>query len=165
MDQKISKNGHSRWEEEDHIIRTELDPVLLTQLQMLQGKTVQGLALWANSIADEELAELDEDTTPENRVFVDFDLYLEGHILMEVYAASLYYGVDESPVVGLETIANTLARMTERGATLGNVTTDEAEGLVLTLTTREGEETLIVAPSGWALGHWDELPDDERWLA
>ncbi|HEY65568.1 MAG TPA: hypothetical protein G4O02_13460 [Caldilineae bacterium] len=160
MEQSINKNGHGRWQDEEHFIQTELDPIHLVELQMLQGKAVQGVALWSKSIADEELAELDEDTTPEHRVFVDFDLYLEGHILLEVYAASVYRNGDEEPMVGLDVIANALGRMTERGAVLGQVTTDEADGLVLVLTSRDTGEALTIAPSGWALAHWDELPDD-----
>ncbi|MCD6291304.1 MAG: hypothetical protein J7M34_12430 [Anaerolineae bacterium] len=153
-------NHHEYWTGGDRLIQTDLNPLLFVQLQTLQGKSVQGLALWQNSIADEELMELDGDVSPENRIFVDFDLYLEGHVLLEIYAATIYRDLDEAPIMGLDAISQALGDMTEQGTILSDVAMDDEDGLVLVLTTQDGV-SLIIAPSGWALGHWDELPDEE----
>jgi hypothetical protein len=158
MSNMSNGNGHEPWDGEEHAIQTDLDPVLLAQLQMLEGKRVQGLALWQDSIADEEM---EEEATEENRVFVDFDLYLEGQNLLEVYAATVYRSVDDEPMVGLPAIANALGQMAEDRAVLSQVTTDDEDGLVLVFTTQDDE--ILIAPSGWVLGSWDELPEEDAW--
>ena len=154
----IASNGNQRdrWEEGDLFIQTELDPLTLTRLQLLQGKALLGVALWQDSIADEEL---EGDVAAEERVFVDLDLYLEDQNLLELYAATLYRGTAVEPIVSMEAIAEALERMTEQEAILTQVTSDEQDGLVLSLATPEGE-TLTIVPSGWALDEWEELPDE-----
>ncbi len=151
-------NGRGPWDGEEHAIQTDLDPIQLAELRELEGKMVQSLALWQDSIAD---GEMEEETTEENRVFVDFDLYLDGRNLLEVYAATIYRSVDDDPMVGLDAIADALGQMAEEGAILSEVTTDEEDGLVLVFTSRD--EEILVAPSGWVLGSWDELPDADAW--
>lgn len=162
MESRFSSNGDGQQRMDDErqaLIQTELNPLVLAQLQALQGRTVQGLALWQDSIADEEV---EEGISEEDRVFVDFDLYLEGRDLLEIYAATVYSGFDDEPMAGLDEIAQALGEMTGRGAILSEVTTDDEEGLVLIFAT-EDDESLIIAPSGWVLGHWDELPEEEEY--
>jgi hypothetical protein len=161
MNDAYNGNGQGPLQEEDeleHVIETELNPVSMVELQSLQGRVVQGLALWQDSIADEEM---EEEATDENRVFVDFDLYLEGQELLEIYAATVYQDMDDEPMAGLSEIANVLGGITGKGAVLSEVTMDDEDGLVLVFTT-EAQESLIVAPSGWVMGYWDNLPEDEE---
>jgi len=159
MNESHNGNGRGHWKPNgEYAIQTELDPVILAQLQELEGKMVQGLALWSDSIADEELG---EEVPEEERVFVDFDLYLEDQNLLEVYAATVYRDVNDEPLTGFDEIASALGEITEHGAILSEVTTDEEDGLVLVFAT-EDNEAIIVAPSGWAIGHWDELPEEEE---
>ncbi|GAB4512826.1 MAG: hypothetical protein Kow0047_24280 [Anaerolineae bacterium] len=150
-------NGKGQWEEPD--IQTEVTPLTLSELQAWQGHLVQGLALWDESIAD---AELDAPISDDERIFVDFDLYLEGQGLLEVFAATVYASDSDEPLMGLETIADALGDLTERGASLVQVTTDDEDGLVLILATPDGD-SLLVAPSGWIVTHWEELPDEADW--
>ncbi len=158
MNETNNGNGRGHWRPNGgYAIQTELDPVMLAQLQELEGKMVQGLALWSDSIADEELG---EEIPEEDRVFVDFDLYLEDQNLLEVYAATVYRDVNDEPLTGLDEIASALGNIAEQGAILSEVTTDEEDGLVLVFATGD-DQALIVAPSGWVIGHWDELPEEE----
>ncbi len=159
MNTSHNGNHHRRWEDEAFAIQTELNPVNLVQLQMLQGKAVLGLALWQDSIADEEL---EEEVTEEDRVFVDFDLYLEGRDLLELYAATVYRDAEIEPIAGLNSIADALGHLTEQGAVLNEVAADEEDGLVLVLAAPNGER-LLIAPSGWVLAQWSSLPDEAMW--
>ncbi len=143
-------------------ILTSLTPQAFAELRKLENKLLASLTFWEDSLAYGDEVEV----TPEDeRIFFDCDLYFADHHLLEVYGASIYDDPDNDPLQGLDTIAQALGDLAEDGSQLFEVAADAEDGLVLIFgsneASRAGEISLIMAVSGWALGAWQELPDEE----
>lgn len=120
------------------------------------GEKVAGLALWEESLADDEEDVPDAD---ERQVF-DLDLYLENHIYFELYGVIFYTTADGDPLQGLDRIGTMVAELTEKGIWLDEIAATEEDELVLILS-QDHEPKLYLSVGGWTLNEWDTLPDDE----
>ncbi len=120
------------------------------------GEKVVGLALWEESLADDEE---NPPETDERQVF-DLDLYLENNIYFELYGALFFADLDGEPLQGLDRIGTIVAALTETGVWLDDIAATEEDELVLILS-QNHEPKLYLSVGGWTLNEWDTLPDEE----
>ncbi|MBI3958553.1 MAG: hypothetical protein HY328_07065 [Chloroflexi bacterium] len=120
------------------------------------GEKVVGLALWEESLADDEgnLPEADE------RQVFDLDLYLENNIYFELYGALFFADLDGEPLQGLDWIGTIVAELTDKGVWLDDIAATEEDELVLILS-QDHQPKLYLSVGGWTLNEWDTLPDEE----
>jgi hypothetical protein len=122
------------------------------KLAALEGKPVITIAMW-----DKSLVYLDENVPPAEQEFVDVDLYLADHVLLELFAASIYNDLDAPPLRGRGVIESALNLLALKGAVITEVFPD-SEDLPVVVVTGQSGETLWLAPSDWEIDSWDELP-------
>jgi len=120
------------------------------------GEKVVGLALWEESLADDE----ENPTEADERQVFDLDLYLENNVYLELYGAIFFADLDGEPLQGLDRIGTMVAELTEKGVWLDEVAATEEDELVLILS-QNHEPKLYLSVGGWTLNEWDTLPDDE----
>ncbi|MBX3053570.1 MAG: hypothetical protein KF753_18985 [Caldilineaceae bacterium] len=120
------------------------------------GEKVVGLALWEESLADDEEAAPSAD---ERQVF-DLDLYLENNLYFELYGVIFFTDQDGDPLQGLDRIGTIVAELTDKGVWLDEAAATEEDELVLILS-QDHEPKLYLSVGGWTLNEWDTLPDDE----
>ncbi|MFZ1756171.1 MAG: hypothetical protein WBO46_26240 [Caldilineaceae bacterium] len=120
------------------------------------GEKVVGLALWEESLADDEEAAPSAD---ERQVF-DLDLYLENNVYFELYGVIFFTDQDGDPLQGLDRIGTIVAELTDKGVWLDEAAATEEDELVLILS-QDHEPKLYLSVGGWTLNEWDTLPDDE----
>lgn len=120
------------------------------------GEKVVGLALWEESLAD------DENNPPEadERQVFDLDLYLENHVYFELYGVLFFTSLDGEPLQGLDHIGTIVAELTDKGIWLDDIAATEEDELVLVLS-RDHEPQLYLSVGGWTLNEWETLPDEE----
>ncbi|NUQ38159.1 MAG: hypothetical protein HUU23_10235 [Caldilineales bacterium] len=123
----------------------------------LEGAAVTSLVIWDSSLVDESL---EGPITDETRVYVDFELYLEDHILLELYGAAVLPDENSEALVGLDAIGEALSALAAEGAVIQEICADQEEGMVLVLTSESGA-SLFVAVTAWLQTTWDTLPEDE----
>lgn len=123
----------------------------------LEGVSIASLIVWDESLVDDSL---DEPVTDENRMYVDFELYLENQTLLELYGAAILPDENSEALSGLETIASALSNLAEEGAEIDGVFSDQEDSLVLSLVSESGRR-LLVHVSAWTESTWEALPDDE----
>jgi len=134
---------------------------LWEDLVTLEGTPVETITIWETSIVDEDLEEeAGAAVTEANRVFVDLDLYLANRTLLELYGAALLPDEQSDPIVGLETISETLSALVENGVYIQEVSSDEEDRLVLVLAD-EHDRTCLLFITGWSESTWETLPDEE----
>ncbi len=162
----MSKNGQA----DDYVdfdlmedeLYTELDDDRRAELDQLVGLKVLGVELYEDSLGDDE-----EETpiSPDARVFFDCDLYLEDNQALELYVTSAYPDPDADPVVGLETIFDTIGRLAdEKMALVDYGEADEEGGLALAFGHGDKAEMVLVC-SAWMVSEWEaeeEEEDDEE---
>ena len=118
----------------------------------LEGKPVVTVVMW-----DESLVYLEEDVPPSEQEFVDVDLYLADHTLLELFAASVYNDLDSPPLRGKGEIESTLNSIALGGAVITEVFPDASDLPVVVLSGQSGAKVWI-APSDWEMDSWDEIP-------
>ncbi len=137
-------------------LQFKLTDELWEDMLALEGAPISAMVVWDQSMLDEALP---EPITPENRAFVDLDLYLANQIKLELYGASIAVDEESDPIIGLDEIGETLARHTRHGAVIDEIASGPEEMLVLILG-NDRREYLLVAVSAWLEDTWDTLPED-----
>jgi len=140
----------------DEILYTELTDEAYEELAVSEGAVVIGLAFWDSSLADEMT---DESPTPDQRVVIDLDLYLDDNTLLELYGASLFAADSQEPLMGVQAIENALVDLADSESELSEVAQTEDGALALVFAAAE-QPKLIIAVGAWAVSEWDELPEE-----
>lgn len=139
-------------------INFKLTDELWEEMATLEGAPIESIVVWDSSLVDDDL---DEARPDEERVYVDFELYLVNQTLIELYGAAILTDEDSEPLIGLEVISEALSQLTEAGAYIDEISADQDDNLVLVLATDEGESLLVFA-TAWIETTWDSLPEDEE---
>ncbi len=138
-------------------INFKLTDELWEEMAELEGAPIESIVVWDSSLVDDDLGE----TTPdEDRVYVDFELYLANQTLIEMYGAAILTDEDSEPLVGLDVISAALSRLAEAGAYIDEISADQDDNLVMVLATDE-DESLLVFATAWIESTWETLPEDE----
>lgn len=138
-------------------INFKLTDELWEEMAELEGAPVESIVVWDSSLVDDDLDEL---TPDEERIYVDFELYLANQTLIELYGAAILTDEDSEPLVGLDLISTALSRLAEAGAYIDEISADQEDNLVVVLATDEGDSLLVFA-TAWIESTWDTLPEDE----
>ncbi|MGQ9489823.1 MAG: hypothetical protein ACUVR4_04345 [Anaerolineae bacterium] len=152
----MSKNGQAEDFAEFDLMEdelyTELDDDRRAELDQLVGLKVLGVELYEDSLGDDEE---EVPVSPDARVFFDCDLYLEDNQALELYVTSAYPDPDADPVVGLETIFDTIGRLAdEKMALVDYGGADEEGGLALAFGHGDKVEMVLVC-SAWMVSEWE----------
>ena len=86
---------------------------LWEQMSTLEGLAIASLVVWDSSLVDDSL---EDPVTDENRIYVDYELYLEDRQLLEVYGAAVLKDESSDAMVGFDKIGRMLGRLAEQGA-------------------------------------------------
>lgn len=122
----------------------------------VEGQKVAGLALWEESLADEEGAEV----APDRRDVFDLDLYLDNHLYLEIYAAYIFSDPEGEALRGLDRIGKMFASLIDRGLWLDEIAVTEDNELVLILS-RNQQPQLYLNVGGWSVEPWETLPEED----
>ncbi|HRJ40680.1 MAG: hypothetical protein KJZ86_18775 [Caldilineaceae bacterium] len=142
---------------EDFEMNTRLTDELYEEMEdNVIGEKVVGLALWEESLAD------DEENRPEadERQVFDLDLYLENNLYFELYGVLFFTDQDGDPLQGLDRIGTIVAELTDKGVWLDDIAATEEDEMVLILS-QNHEPKLYLSVGGWTLNEWETLPDEE----
>lgn len=142
---------------EDFEMNTRLTDELYEEMEEnVIGEKVVGLALWEESLAD------DEENRPEadERQVFDLDLYLENNLYFELYGVLFFTDQDGDPLQGLDRIGTIVAELTDKGVWLDDIAATEEDEMVLILS-QNHEPKLYLSVGGWTLNEWETLPDEE----
>lgn len=141
-------------EEDFHQIVT--DALYAELVESIEGQKVVGLAVWEESLADEE----GEEIAPARRQIFDMDLYLENHLYMELYATYVFKDPEGDALRGLDRIGTICTKLIEDGTWLEEIAVTEDSELVLILS-RNHRPQLYLNVGGWTMEEWETLPDEE----
>jgi hypothetical protein len=122
----------------------------------VEGEKVAGLALWEESLADDEGAEV----SPDERDVFDMDLYLENHRYLEIFAAYVFTDPEGDALRGLDQLGKMFSRLIERGLWLDEIAVTEDDELVLILS-RNQQPQLYLNVGGWTVETWETLPEED----
>lgn len=143
-----------------------LDDDRRAELNEMVGLKVLGIELWEESIADEEE---EQPVAPEERMFVDCDLYLDDNVALELYVASVYPDPDGDPVVGVDEIFAAVGKLADDNLELVDYgEADEEEGGIALAFGRGENVQLVIVAQAWMVSDWepdedgDEELDDEE---
>ncbi len=125
-------------------------------VENLEGEKVVGLALWEESIADEE----GETVDPNQREVFDMDLYLENNLYLELYATYVFQDPEKDPLRGLDQIGKIFSSLIEGDLWLDEVAATEDNDLVLILS-RNHQPQIFLNVGGWSIEEWETLPDED----
>jgi len=137
-------------------INFELTDELWEELVELEGAPIASLVVWDSSLVDDSL---DDPVTDENRIYVDFEIYLDDQILLELYGAAVLKDESSNALIGFDNIGRALGRLTGKGALIQEIAADQEERLVLILQNQNGEK-LLTPITAWLLSSWDALPEE-----
>ena len=137
-------------------INFKLTDELWEEIIELEGISVASLVVWDSSLVDDSL---DDPVTDENRVYVDFEIYLDDHMMLELYGAAVLEDESSDALVGFDNIGQTLSRLAEKGALIQEIAADQEDRLVLILQNQEGKR-LLTPITAWLLTSWDALPEE-----
>ena len=138
-------------------MNTRLTDELYEELEEeVLGEKVGGLALWEESLADDE----ENPTVADERQVFDLDLYLENNIYFELYGVLFFTDQDGEPLQGLDRIGTIVAELTDKGVWLDDIAATEEDEMVLVLS-QDHQPKLYLSVGGWTLNEWDTLPDDD----
>ncbi|MCX7706377.1 MAG: hypothetical protein N2204_00015 [Anaerolineae bacterium] len=159
----MSKNGqaddYTDFDLMQDELYTELDDDRRAELDQLIGLKVLGVELYEDSLGDDEE---ESPVSPDARVFFDCDLYLEDNQALELYVTSAYPDPDADPVVGLETIFDTIGRLAdEKMALVDYGEADEEGGLALAFGHGDKVEMVLVC-SAWMVSEWEAEEEDSE---
>ena len=137
-------------------INFNLTDELWQEIVELEGISIASLVVWDSSLVDDSL---DDPVTDENRIYVDFELYLDDHMMLELYGAAVLEDEASDALVGFDNIGRTLSRLAEKGALIQEVAVDQEDRLVLVLENQKGQR-LLTPVTAWLLTAWDILPEE-----
>jgi len=137
-------------------IHFKLTDQLWEELVELDGASIASLVVWDSSLVDDNL---DDPVTDENRIYVDFELYLDDQQLLEIYGAAVLRDESSDALVGFDNIGRTLGRLAENGALIQEVASDQDDRLVLILRDHKNRR-LLTSVTAWLLTTWDALPEE-----
>ncbi|RME86046.1 MAG: hypothetical protein D6775_01110 [Caldilineae bacterium] len=137
-------------------IQFKLTDELWEDMAALEGVPIASLVIWDSSLVDDNL---DQPVTDEERVYVDFELYLSNQTLLELYGAAVLPDEDSDAMVGLDNIGESLSRLAREGAVIKEIACDQHDRLVLVLAGPSGQ-TLLVPVTAWLESTWDTLPEE-----
>ena len=138
-------------------MNSRLTDELYTELEAgVLGEKVVGLALWEESLADDE----QNPPAADERLVFDLDLYLENNTYFELYGILLFSDLDGEPLQGLDRIGTIVAELTGKGVWLDDIAATEEDEMVLILS-QNHEPKLYLSAGGWTLNEWESLPDNE----
>lgn len=134
-----------------------LDDDRRAELNEMVGLKVLGIELWEESIADEEE---EQPVAPEERMFVDCDLYLDDNVALELYVASVYPDPEGDPVVGVDDIFAAVGKLADDNLELVDYgEADEEEGGIALAFGRGENVQLVIVAQAWMISDWE--PDEE----
>jgi hypothetical protein len=125
-------------------------------VEQVESEKVVGMALWDESLADDE----DAPVQPEERDVFDFDLYLEDHLYLELYATYIFEDPEGDPLRGLDQIGRIFSGLIEEGIWLDEIATTAEDELVLILS-RNYQPKLYLNVGGWTIEEWETLPEED----
>ena len=137
-------------------IITRVDDEVYGELAEMVDQKILSFVLWEESLSD-ELENIE--TSEEEIVAADIDLYLEGGVYFELYGAVSYPKLTDDPLQGASTIHKRLSTLISKGVWLDEVAVDEHDQLVLVLS-QQHQPVLFLAIGGWVIDMWDELPEN-----
>ena len=147
--------GYEEMEEDD--LYYALDDDRRAELNEMVGLKVLGIELWEESIADEEE---EQPVAPEERTFVDCDLYLDDNLALELYVAAVYPDPDGEPAVGVDTIFAAIGKLADDNLELVDYgEADEEEGGIALAFGRGEDVQLVVVAQAWMISDWE--PDED----
>ncbi|MDE0143305.1 MAG: hypothetical protein OXI80_16705 [Caldilineaceae bacterium] len=120
------------------------------------GKRVMGLALWEESVSDEE----GKRPSPALRELFDLDLYLENRLLLALYGTAMYTDPESDPLRGWQQAGKIVQALINQGIWLDEIAATEEDELVLVLS-RNHVPQLYLNVSGWTVEEWENLPGEE----
>lgn len=141
---------------DDPQIHFKLTDQLWEELVELDGAAIASLVVWDSSLVDDSL---DDPITDKNRVYVDFELYLDDQQMLEIYGAAVLMDEASDALIGFDNISRALGRLAENGAMIQEVAADQENRLVLIL--KDHKNRSILTPvTAWLLTTWDALPEE-----
>ncbi|MCP4164908.1 MAG: hypothetical protein GY759_03315 [Chloroflexi bacterium] len=141
---------------ENEQINFKLTDALWEDMAVLEGVPVSSLVVWDSSLVDDNL---DDPVTDENRVYVDFELYLSNRTLLELYGVAVLPDESSEALVGLDAIGEVLGRLADEGAIVQEISSDQENRLVMSLASQEGR-SLLTWVTAWLETTWDSLPEE-----
>ncbi len=141
---------------ENEQINFKLTDALWEDMAVLEGVPVSSLVVWDSSLVDDNL---DDPVTDENRVYVDFELYLSNQTLLELYGVAVLPDESSEALVGLDAIGEALGRLADEGAIVQEISSDQEGRLVMSLASQEGR-SLLTWVTAWLETIWDSLPEE-----
>ena len=120
------------------------------------GEKVMGLALWEESITDEEEGK----PPPEARDLFDCDLYLENNLFLALYGTAVFPDPDSDPLRGWQRTGKILQSLINEGIWLDEIAATDEDELVLILS-RDYKPQLYLNVSGWSVEEWETLPGEQ----
>ena len=123
----------------------KLTDQLWEKLVELDGVSIASLVVWDSSLIDDNL---DDPVTDKNRIFVDFELYLDDQQLLEIYGAAVLKDESSDALVGFDNIGRALGRLAENGALIEEVASDQDDRLVLILQDHKDKRLLRLSQHG-----------------
>ncbi|MBX3000236.1 MAG: hypothetical protein KF893_17060 [Caldilineaceae bacterium] len=152
-----TEQNHDQHQDEPEDFHQFVTDELYAELvERIEGHKVVGLALWEESLADDE----DENIDPRARELFDFDLYLENHLYLEIYAAYIFQDPSGDALHGLDPIGTMFSTLIEEGVWLDEIAVTEENELVLILS-RNRQPLIYLNVGGWAIEEWETLPDED----
>ncbi len=153
----MSTDNHQHTEEDDLDFHQIVTDELYTELvESIEGQKVVGLAVWEESLADEE----GEEIPPATRQIFDLDLYLENQLYLELYATYIFDDPESDALRGLDRIGTICTKLIETGIWLEEIAVTEENELVLILS-RNHRPHLYLNVGGWSMEEWETLPDED----
>ncbi len=119
----------------------ELDDDRRAELNEIVGLKVLGIELWEESIADEEE---EQPPAPDERVFVDCDVYFDENVALELYVAAVYPDPDGDPVTGVDNIFAAIGRMADDNLELVDFGEADEEDGGIALAFGRGDDVQVV---------------------
>lgn len=152
----VNGDGNAEGEQPQEFHQKVTDELYNDLVEGIEGEKVVGLALWEESLADEE----DGSVPPEERTIFDLDLYLENQLYLELYATCVFQDPESDPLHGLDQLGKIFSRLVDTGIWLDEIAVTEDDELVLILS-RNRQPQLYLNVGGWALEAWETLPEED----
>jgi len=141
---------------ENDQIHFKLTDELWEDMAVLEGVPVASLVVWDSSLVDDSL---DDPVTDDNRVYVDFELYLANQTLLELYGVAVLPDESSEALVGLDAIGEALSKLADDGAIVQEISADQEDRLVMSLVSQNGQ-LLLTWVTAWLESTWDALPEE-----
>lgn len=137
----------------------ELDDDRRAELNEIVGLKVLGIELWEESIADEEE---EQPPAPDERVFVDCDVYFDENVALELYVAAVYPDPDGDPVTGVDNIFAAIGKLADDNLELVDYgEADEEDGGIALAFGRGDNVGMVLVANAWMVTDWEPDEDDE----